>query len=153
MYNRLQNLSTENIQNLLNVASQVNFIDTNKRMGANGVENPSIYTYSKWKTWSHSHRQLYKSMFNADDIDKALIGWYLKFSADTGFLDLMTTWVTGRHCGSVIAYSLNNNQNLWLQGQELVLQQGEGIKFKLNVPHEVKQSSQEQLWACIMQVE
>jgi len=152
MYNTLQNLSEENIQKLSNISSEINFIDTDKRMGTNGLAKPSIYTYSKWKTWNREQVREFKSIFAPSDIDTAIIGWYLKLPAETGFLDLMTTWV-GKPCGSVIAYSMTDNQNIWLHNQEVMLQRGQGIKFKLSVPHEIKSSSQEQLWACIMQVE
>lgn len=152
MYITTQNLSEENIQKLSEISSEINFIDTDKRMGANGFAKPSIYTYSKWKTWNRVQVQEFKSVFPSGDIDTAIIGWYLKLPAETGFLDLMNTWV-GKPCGSVIAYSMTDDQNIWLNNQEVTLKKGQGIKFKLSVPHEIKPSPQEQIWACIMQVE
>jgi len=151
MHTTLPALSNEQLTTLLGLIEQIEFTDKKKRMGVNGVNNVSVYTYSKWKSWNRNQVKEFKSMFSNPDIDRSIIGWFLKFPAEVGFLDLMTTWV-GKPCGSIIAYSLADSQVIWLNGREVTVNRGQGIKFSLSVPHEVKPVSFEQNWACLMLV-
>ena len=149
MYTNLPKLNQENIDKLTELRFQVTFTDKDKRVGSSGLEKMSVYTYSKWKGWSRSQVATFKGALDKTLVDKALIGWFFKFPSTTGFLDLMTTWV-GKDCGIVSAFSLEDNQKIWLNGEEITLNKGEGIQFSLSVPHEVKAASFEQNWACLM---
>jgi hypothetical protein len=149
MYKNLPKLNQENIDKLNSLRSQVPFTDKDRRAGSSGLQKMSIYTYSKWKSWNRSQVLTFKESLDQSLVDKALIGWFLKFPATTGFLDLMTTWV-GKDCGIVSAFSLEDNQKIWLNGEEITLNKGEGIQFSLSVLHEVKTANFEQNWACLM---
>jgi hypothetical protein len=152
MYKNLPKLNQENIDNLNGLRSQITFTDTDRRLGNSGLQKMSVYTYSKWKSWNRTQVATFKESLNQQIVDKALIGWFLKFSANTGFLDLMTTWV-GKDCGTIAAFSLEDNQKIWLNGEEITLNKGEGIQFSLSVPHEIKPAITDQCWACLMMLE
>ena len=151
MHTLLQSFSEETVLELTELFHSVEFTNKNKRLGAGGSANISVYTYSKWKTWNRTRVQKFKSKFNGSDVDKSIIGWFLHLPANSGFLDLMTVWV-GKSSGTVIAYALENNQKIWLNGIEVTVNKGEGIKFSLSIPHEIKKSNVDQKWACLMQI-
>jgi len=149
MYKKLSKLNQESVNNLIELYDEVQFINKNIRTGASGIEKMSVYFYSKWKTWNRHQTSKFKNCFSQTLVDNSLIGWFLKFPSNKGFLDLMTTWV-GKDCGTVYAYALEDNQKIWLNGIEITVNKGEGIEFCLSIPHEVKLSSLEQKWACLM---
>lgn len=149
MYKLLPTLNLEKTNQLKDLFSSVEFTNKDRRLGNSGLDKMSIYNYSKWKSWNRHDVQKFKQAFEQNLVEKSLIGWFLEFPADTGFLDLMTTWV-GKDCGIISAFSLVDNQSIWLDGEEVNLKQGEGIEFSLSIPHEVKQSAARQQWACLM---
>lgn len=151
MYKIERNLSSESLTAFDTLIESVTFSTNNIRLGANGIERLSNYSHSRWFDWSADQRTAFKNAFGSET-DKALVGWFLKFPANTGFLDLMTYWQDKIMAGNIIAYALNDNQRIWLNDTEILVNRGEGVKFSLKIPHEVKVSNSPQNWACVMQL-
>lgn len=152
MYKLETSLSNESLTTFDSLIALVPFNNNNIRVGANGIEKLSKYSYSRWYDWTADQRAAFKHAFGASS-NKALVGWFLIFPENTGFLDLMTYWQDKTMAGNIIAYSLNDNQRIWLDGAEITVNRGEGLKFSLKVPHEVKSSNITQNWVCIMQLD
>lgn len=149
MHKILTKLNQETVVELYELQNRVQFVNTDRRLGSSGLQKMSVYSYSKWKTWNRIDVSSFKGSFDKSIIDKSIIGWFLKFPPNTGFLDLMTTWV-GKDSGVISAFSLEDNQKIWLDGKEITVNKGEGIEFSLSVPHEIKSEKFEQKWACLM---
>lgn len=143
----LTNGSLVTFDSLLN---QIRFTNDNIRLGANGTEKISNYSYSRWFDWTADQRMTFKNAFGSE-VDKAIVGWFLTFPANTGFLDLMTYWEDKKTAGKIVAYALNNNQKICINDNEEIINRGEGVKFSLKLPHEVKNHNIKQDWVCIMQ--
>jgi hypothetical protein len=152
MYEKLSTLPIEKIQTLEEISLTVPMSEHRKRVGAGGVSRMSVYTHSKWTTWNRHQKSSFKSVFDSTFLDKAVIGWILHFPANTGFLDLMTAWVDDKICGTIVAYALAD-QKIELNGEVVEVARGEGIKFGLQIPHEIKSSQTDQKWACLMLME
>lgn len=152
MYKTLPQLSPATLQTFDTLVQQVSFTNDNIRLGANGTEKVSKYFYSRWFDWTDTQRAEFKHCFSAT-ASKPLVGWFLTFPANTGFLDLMTYWQDKVMAGVVVAYALENNQKIWLNGKEVTLDRGQGLEFSLKVLHEVKSSPIQQKWACVMQLD
>jgi len=150
MIERIGNLEADKIATLKNLQSNIDFVSNRIRLGTNGANKLSVYSFSKWKTWDRATRNSFKECFNQDDIDKALIGWFLHLPANTGFLDEQNAWVDAPVAGTVIAYSLSDSNNIWVAGNEARISTGEGIKFSLKNLHEIKTSTTDKNWACLM---
>ena len=152
MYEKMLNLNEEAVSQLQSLNAAVTMTGQNRRVGANGVDHMSVYTYSKWHTWNRLQKTQFKQSFGPE-VDTAVIGWFLQFPPITGFLDLMTAWVdTKTAAGTIVAYALDNNQTIILNNTPVTVNKGEGIKFSLRVPHEIRQSPAGQKWACLMQL-
>lgn len=143
-------LSSENLTTLDNLKSTVNFLSNSTRLGANNFDKLSVYEFSKWKTWNRQQRSNFKSCFDSADIEKAVIGWFLKFPANTGFLDTMNAWQDATSAGTIVAYSLTTNNKIVVNGQEIAVNRGEGIEFSLTNTHSVSLSASDSDWACLM---
>jgi hypothetical protein len=152
MYEKLSKLNDSVILELQNLLLSVPLTDQRKRVGANGIDKMSIYKHSKWTLWNRQQKSIFKSAFNQSLVDKAVMGWILHFPSKTGFLDLMTAWKDQKICGTIVAYALEDQQII-LNGTDIDVKKGEGIKFKLSVPHEIKPSLIDQNWACLMLLE
>lgn len=150
MIERIGNLEATAIATLKSLQDTVNFKSDRIRLGANGAANISVYSFSKWKEWNRETRNSFKECFKSTDIENALIGWFLHLPANTGFLDQQTAWVNETAAGTVIAYSLTDNNNITIDGTEASLSTGEGIKFSLKNIHEIKTSDSDKSWACLM---
>jgi len=149
MYEKLTKLNDTSLNILLSLKSSIALTQNEVRLGHNRADNLSEYRFSKWKDWTKSQRDQFKNCFDSQYVDRSVIGWYLNFPANTGFLDLMTTWKNSTNCGTIVAYSFEN-QEIFLEGNGISVMAGEGIKFKLNVAHEIKKSSLDRNWACLM---
>jgi len=152
MYEKLAKLNDSVIEDLKNLSLSVPLSSNRKRLGHNGTDKMSVYMHSKWTSWNRQQKLVFKSAFDQSLVDKSVIGWILHFPANTGFLDLMTTWKDQKICGTIISYALEN-QKILLNDIEIDVKKGEGIKFKLSVPHEIKPLSVDQNWACLMLLE
>jgi hypothetical protein len=150
MYTLRETLSSEYLTALDNLKSAVTFKSNSTRLGANNFNNLSVYEFSKWKDWTREQRSNFKSCFNSSDIDKSVIGWFLNFPANTGFLDTMNTWNGAKASGTILAHSLTANNKIVINGAEVTLNRGEGIEFSLTNEHSVSISAAERNWACLM---
>lgn len=149
MYEKLSNLNSNQLDALQNLCGSVSFTDKNIRMGASGTTRISKYVYSRWYDWNRQQKLTFKNSFDPYYSDNALVGWFLKFPANQGFLDLMNYWTDKKMAGNVIAYSLTNN-TIVINSNQIAVKTGEGIKFSLKNPHEIRVSPAEQRWACLM---
>lgn len=152
MYKHYDNLTTEEVESLVELSKEVKFKDsggTRVRMGANGSNALSIYNYSKWFTWKHKQREVFKAAFPENSKDSIVQGWFLKLPAYKGFLDLQDTWVDNPMSGRVIATALQD-QTIYIENTAIDVKKGEQIGFSLCSLHEIKPSDKGQLWACVM---
>lgn len=119
-------------------------------LGDGGVNRPSVFEDVKWFDMTSGEREKFKSTLPSKVVEKAVNGWFLRFPPRTGRLDRMTHWEGQALTGSIVAYSLDNNQEFYINDERFVLQAGEGVVFPLNIPHEVKPSKHGQRWACVL---
>jgi hypothetical protein len=152
MVENLTNLSTDTLNALDALKSQVTFKNTGIRVGQNGLDKLSVYEYSKWKTWNRAQKNTFKSAFDSADLEKSLIGWFLKFPGSTGFLDVMDYWQNNNDSGIVLAYSLTDGNSIWIGGTEYHANRGVGFKFSLRHLHEVRANPAERNWACLLRL-
>lgn len=152
MYKIVSTLSNEALQTFDSLITEVEFSNSNIRLGANGLNQLSKYSSSRWYDWTADQRSLFKRHFGPDS-DKALVGWFLKLPAEVGFLDLMTYWEDKIMAGNIVAYSLSDNQKIRLANEEITVNRGNGIKFSLKIPHEIKKANIHQTWVCIMNLD
>jgi hypothetical protein len=150
MHKQLPNLTNNNITKLENLSSSIGYRDKIEHIGVNGYNRLSIYNTSKWYDWTRQQKQEFKSCFEDDFSNKAIIGWFLKFPKTTGFLDEIDYWKTTNAAGIILAYALNDGQDIYLNHNKVVVNKGEGIAFSLRLTHEVKAKPTEQNWACLM---
>jgi len=153
MYKQDYILETTKLNLLTSLIDEVTLDSKNPRLGISGIDNISVYSSSRWKSWSRDQKAIFKSCFPEDIINKSLIGWFLHIPKNSGFLDLMLKWADQKTCGTVLAVALNDNQTVYLDGNAVTVNKGQVIKFKLSVPHEIVKSNVEQKWACAMILE
>ena len=152
MHETLTTLDSTSVDALLDIKENVNFSSNNIRIGKNSLDKLSVYSNSKWHDWTRDQRSSFKNILSSH-IDTAVIGWFITFPANTGFLDTMDYWVDKPDSGTVVAFSLTNNNNITIAGNTVTLNKGEGIKFSLREIHEVGIASSERSWACLMQLQ
>jgi hypothetical protein len=150
MYETLTNLNPENLTVLRNLRDQLEYNSNIVRLGMSGTSNPSVYQVSRWKTWTRIQKNDFKNQFSQEFLSTAIMGWIVKYPANTGFLDKMNAWVDSKVAGTVIAYALEDSQNIWINDTEVIVNSGEGIKFSLKHLHEIKTQGTDQSWACLM---
>ena len=143
-------LSVENLTALDTLRSNVAFVSNSIRLGANDYGNLSKYEVSKWKNWNRTQRSTFKSCFASADIDKAVIGYYLTFPANTGRLDTMNAWQNANAAGTIVAYSLTDGNTIYVDGATLTVNRGQGIEFSLTDIHSVSTNTTQSDWACLM---
>jgi hypothetical protein len=151
MYEIMTPLTSESIEILTALQHSVSMDSRNIRLGKNGYDKLSDYEESKWTSWTRQEKSTYKAVMG-NLIDKSLIGWFLRFPENSGFLDEMDYWVNRPSAGLVVAYALKDNQKICIAGEEITVNKGEGIRFSLKEIHEVKSGQSEQIWACLMQL-
>lgn len=152
-YKIFKTTTAENADALLALSKDVGFRasgGSRTRIGANGEKALSIYSYSKWLRWNRHQRKIFKDNFHPGQIDRATQCWFLEFPAETGFLDIMNTWVDDPFPASIVSMSLKDGQIIDIDGEEVVVNKGELIGFKLSVLHSVPKTKEGQIWACTM---
>jgi len=150
MHKQLPKLTTENLNKLENLSNTIVYRDKIEHIGVNGYSRLSVYNTSKWYDWSRQQKQEFKSCFENTLSNKAIIGWFLKFPKDTGFLDKMEYWKKTNSAGIVLAYAMRDDQEIYLDETKVSVNEGEGIAFSLRTTHEIKSKITEQNWACLM---
>lgn len=154
-YIHLQQLPKESVAQLLELYGEFNppFATSHRlRMGANLGAKPSVYKDTRWFKWNADQRLRFKNAFdNRDHVSKALVGYFLEFPKNVGFLDVMTTWADlGERAAIIAAFALNDGQHIEINGNKVVLNAGEGIAFHVSQIHEVKKSKLGAVWANTM---
>ncbi|MNB83829.1 hypothetical protein D3C87_1438440 [compost metagenome] len=154
MYTRLHTLSETAVTELRELKDTVSFVDSygaRRRQGKNDTEALSIYNTSNWFYWTHAQREIFRKALPEKQTQKTKQVWFLDIPARTGFLDVMTYWINYAHlCGKICAYSLTDKQTIYIEGNAITLNKGEGIYFCLSQIHQIKPSKDGQLWACVM---
>jgi hypothetical protein len=139
--------------NLLELHSNVRMVDAigpRRRIGVNGINNLSVYRYSRYLTWTSSQRKFFSENFPINADSKAFIKWFVEFSANEGFLDRLETWVNDKSPSWYTCYNIKGSGNITLNNVDLQIPEGQGISYPLNIPHEMKKSSIGALWACVV---
>lgn len=150
MYKKLTNLPIENLQKLQELSRIVIYKNKIEHLGVHGYQRLSIYTNSKWYDWTRQQKQEFKSCFETDYVNKAIIGWFINYPKEVGFLDRTEYWKTTNSAGIVLAYALTDGLDIHLNDTRVTVNQGEGIAFSLRIPHEIKAKTVDQRWACLM---
>lgn len=121
-----------------------------RRRGVNTNKRLSQYRTTKWFTWNQAQRDMFRLNYPERYHSKSIVSYFIEFPKNHGFMDRMTTWVGDRHCGTIIAYALNDGQHILINDQKVTLNKGEGMVFNLKHIHEVKPSTINSLWANVM---
>jgi len=135
------------IKNVIDLKKDVEF-NTKRIRVTRG--KPGVYRHTNWNEWSAEKRDRFKSNFDPELVNKSVIGWFLQIPADIGNLPYNDTWVNADMAGTVYSYALQPDTQIILNGMKFVLDEGQGIKFSLKIPHEIPASQNEQNWACMM---
>lgn len=150
---RLPTLEQKALDVLNTISTSVPFILANNRhrhIGANRGNNVSQYEFSRWYEWKRNQRNDYKTAFNPKQVERSVVGWFLKLKPNVDFLDKMTQWEGQSGFGTIVSYALQDNQAILINNRQFILNKGEGITFNVNEVHEIKPSTEGQLWACLM---
>lgn len=130
MFVRQETLSPEALAELKALAGEVHFVKAEshrRRMGANMYAALSIYNYSRWYLWNADQRKRFKASMPDKPIKKSVVGWYIHFPAEEGFLDVQTYWADERMSGTAVSFALNDNQTIIIGDDTVTLNAGEGI--------------------------
>lgn len=150
MYELVTKLNDDAVSSLEVLQQEVEFRTDDIRVGKNAPSVMSVYKHSKWYNWNRIQKATFKEAMGSH-VDTAVVGWFVTFPR-SGFLDVMTYWQDMVSAGTVVAYSLTDNNKIIVSGQEVTLNKGEGIKFSLKEIHEIKPEGFERNWACLMQL-
>lgn len=153
MHTRLTPLSNETLETLGKLRRTVpapTRATGRLHLGSNGVNRLSVYNVSTWFAWSRQQRQTLKQLLPSAFVDRAINGWFLEFPPEDGFLDRMTQWEGQVTTGSIVAYSLQDGQEFWIDDEPHTFDRGEGVAFPLNSVHEVLPSNDGQQWVCLL---
>lgn len=150
MYTKVDNLTQEQTQTLLSLSETVKFYNHDIRPGKNAPEIMSKYSDSKWFNWKRDQKKSFQTVFE-DYMSTAVVGWLLHFPAG-GFLDEMDYWQNSVSCGSVVCFSLDDDNKIMIDNTPVVLNQSEGLKFNLKFLHSVPKTDTPKNWACLMQL-
>lgn len=163
-YVHLQKLPPESVEQLVSLFGEFNppFATsirrrigndrTNRlRMGSNGIDSLSVYRDTRWFKWTAEQRNRFKAAFTNPKHTNALVGYFIHFPQNTGFLDVMESWKgQGENSSIIIAYAMYDGQSIYIEDEQVVLQSGEGIAFHVSSVHQVKKSKLDALWANTM---
>lgn len=153
-YKKLPTLSESRVVALKELADTVHLktsVGSRVRMGRNKEKRLSRYLYSKWFNWSRKERQIYREAVGESRAKEAVQCWFLRIPEKDGFLDVMDTWVyQGGRAAVIATYAVGGDQTIWIGDEEILVKKGEGIAFRLSELHEIRESEEGQLWACMM---
>ena len=119
-------------------------------MGVNGINNLSMYEYSRFMTWTAEQRAEFSKWFPQQADSKAVVKHFVKYEANKGFLDRIETWVNDRSPSWLTCYNLEGEGNIILNSTPTIVPVGYGITFSLNEPHEIKPSQIGTTWAFVV---
>lgn len=152
-YRIIEGISKENRKNLLELSKELDMkfsIGSRMRKGLNSPEVVSKYWYTRWFDWTSKQRNLFKDNFHKDYIEQSVQSWFVKYEAKTGMLDDMNVWLNDKRPASIVAFPLIGDQDMNFGDEQVMVNSNQGIVFKLNELHSVKESLKERVWACVM---
>jgi hypothetical protein len=152
-YKILDSLTPTQITNLLDLQSNVKMVPavgTRRRIGVHGINNLSVYNYSRYLTWTSAQRKLFSDNYPTNADSKAFIKWFVEFPANTGFLDRLETWKEDKSPSWYTCYNIRGAGSITLDGVEITVPVGQGISYPLSIPHEMKVTTTGALWACVV---
>lgn len=150
MYELLEPISDDNVTALQEIMGVQTFHENDMRVGANGIEQLSVYETTKWLEWSRADRAEFKAALPTEFVEKAVIGSFLHLPANTGFLDTQDFWTKTPMAGTMCSYALEDDMDITINGQVVPVAKGQGIKFHLSNVHEISSKASSQNWACLM---
>lgn len=153
MYTLLPALTESQIEELVKLRGELTLSESTGarlRVGKNILKKQSKYSYSRWFSWNRHQRALYKSIIPGTVVGRAVQCWFLELEPVNGFLDVMTYWVDKPSSGTVVAYALQDDMCINLNGHVIQVPKGEGIAFHLSTIHSIPETPEGQLWACVM---
>lgn len=112
-FKRIESLSPDELENLVQAASEVTMYPKRfMRMGINGMEKPSVYeTCSFFKLPIRDAKRL-KALLPQKYAEVSVLRYFLKFPANTGFLDGQSCWVGVPRPVDIVAWSLTDNNQI-----------------------------------------
>lgn len=149
-------LTKKAVKSLVTITADANWDDSTsirRRMGANGMDNPSMYKTWKWYKIPRASKKTIIELSPKGAWDKTFLFFFRKFDKDVGLLDQMTNWVGTKNTMSFIAVSLGTNQQILIDGEVFLLQPGDSIKFNITHEHSVPKVKEDNLWAIWMVAE
>lgn len=124
-----------------------------RRMGENGMENPSMYKTWKWYKIPRAVRPTIIELSPKKVWDKTFLFFFRKYDKDVGLLDKMTNWVGTKNTMSFVCVALGDHQQILIDGELFVLNTGDSIKFNITHEHQVPKVKEDNLWAIWMVAE
>lgn len=124
-----------------------------RRMGANGMKNPSMYKTWKWYKISRPDKATITEQTPHGIWDKTFLFFFRKYDKGVGLLDRMNNWVGTKNTASFFCVALGVNQQIIIDGELFMLEPGDSIKFNITHEHEVPKVKEDNLWAIWMTVE
>lgn len=135
---------------LQEIATRASWEESNsirRRMGANGMNNPSMYKTWKWYKIPRIDRKVIEDLSPKGVFEKTFLFFYRLYEKDIGVLDKMTAWVGTKNTAAFLAVALADNQQIIIDGELFLLQAGDSIKFNITHEHEVPKVKEDALWA------
>ena len=151
-----KHLTKKAVKALTEIASEAVWDESTsirRRMGENGMDNPSMYKTWKWYKIPRASRKTIIELSPKGAWDKTFLFFFRKYDKDVGLLDKMNNWVGTKNTMSFIAVSLGENQQILIDGEVYLLQPGDSIKFNITHEHQVSKVKEDNLWAIWMVAE
>lgn len=154
MYEIVKNALTEdNISSLKSIMGSVDLTEGHVRLGTGGFKKRSVFKQSKWLEWDRETKNDFKSNLPQKYVNDSLIGWFLHIPKEVGFHDEQDFWAKAPMAGTVVSFALEDNMKIIINGKEIQVPKGHGVKFNLRNVHEIKKQPTDQNWACLMILE
>jgi hypothetical protein len=134
-------------------AAWVESTSIRRRMGANGMKNPSMYKTWKWYKIPRPDKADIIDQTPNGIWDKTFLFFFRKYDAGVGLLDRMNNWVGTKNTASFLCVALGKHQQIIIDGELFMLEPGDSITFNITHEHEVPKVKEDNLWAIWMIVE
>lgn len=138
------------------ITENAQWVDSNsirRRMGANGMNVPSMYKTWKWHNIPRADKKTIIELSPKGAWEKTFLFFFRKFDQDVGVLDVMNNWVDTKNVASFLCVALGDQQQIIVDDQVFMLSTGDSIKFNITHEHHVPKVKKDELWAVWMTVE
>lgn len=156
IHTKEKHLTKKACKALAAITENAKWVDSNsirRRMGANGMNNPSMYKTWKWHNIPRADKATITELSPKGVMEKTFLFFFRKFDADVGVLDIMNNWVDTKNVASFVAVALGDQQQVIIDDQVFLLNTGDSIKFNITHEHHVPKVKKDELWAVWMTVE